>query len=82
MPDAGPSRASPGPSSWRRCWMDAGRLLPRVLPHHEELGLTHLQNDALLALTARHTGTLFLTADGHFETLRAHVPFALKLLRS
>ena len=68
------------PPSWRRCWIDAGRLLPRVFEHHGEIGLSRLQNDVLLALTARHTGTLFLTRDAHFETLRRHVPFAFKLL--
>jgi predicted nucleic acid-binding protein len=70
------------PPSWRRCWIDAGRLLPKVFPHHEEVGLARLQNDVLLALTARHTGTLFLTRDAHFEALRAHVPFALRVVPS
>ena len=68
------------PPSWRRCWVEAGRLLPKVYPHHERVGLARLQNDALLALSARYTGTLFLTRDTHFETLRTHVPFALRLL--
>ena len=68
------------PPSWRRCWVEAGRLVPKVYPHHENVGLARLQNDALLALSARYTGTLFLTRDTHFETLRSHVPFALRLL--
>ena len=68
------------PPSWRRCWIEAGRLLPKVLGRHETIGLARLQNDVLLALTARQTGTLFLTRDGHFATLRRHLPFALKLL--
>jgi predicted nucleic acid-binding protein len=68
------------PPSWRRCWIEAGRLLPRVFPHHEAIGLGRLQNDLLLALTARHTGTLFVTGDPHFTTLRRHVPFAVKVL--
>jgi predicted nucleic acid-binding protein len=59
------------PRSWRRCWIDVSRLLPRVFPHHEEVGPTRLQNDPLLALTARHTGTLLVTRDAHFEALRA-----------
>src|SRR5215472_4709815 len=42
------------PPSWRRCWIEAGRLLPKVFPQHEGVGLARLQNDALLALTARH----------------------------
>ena len=68
------------PPSWRRCWLEAGRLLPRVFPHHEGLGLARLQNDCLLALTARHTGAVLVAADRQFETIRAHVPFTLRLL--
>jgi predicted nucleic acid-binding protein len=70
------------PPSWRRCWTEAGRLLPRIFPHHEEIGLARLQNDILLAATARHTGALFLTRDGHFRTIREHVPFRLRWLSS
>ena len=70
------------PPSWRRCWYDAGRLLPRVFPRHEAIGLSRLQNDLLLALTARHTGALFVTADGHFDDLRRHLPFNLRKLKN
>ena len=68
------------PPSWRACWLDTGRLLPRVFPDHEAIGLARLQNDLLLALTARHTGSLFVTGDAHFAALRRHVPFAVKVL--
>jgi len=68
------------PPSWRSCWLETGRLLPRVFSDHEALGLARLQNDLLLALTARHTGTLFVTGDAHFTALRRHVPFTLKVL--
>jgi predicted nucleic acid-binding protein len=68
------------PPSWRSCWLDTGRLLPHVFPDHEALGLARLQNDLLLALTARHTGTLFVTGDAHFAELRRYVPFTLKVL--
>ena len=47
---------------------------------HEALGLARLQNDLLLALTARHTGTLFVTGDAHFTALRGYIPFTLKVL--
>lgn len=69
------------PSSWRQCWYDAGRLLPRIFPAHEEIGLARLQNDLLLALTARHTGALFVTADAHFEAIRRFIPFRMRLLQ-
>src|SRR5205807_289116 len=52
------------PPSWRSCWLETGRLLSRVFPDHEALGLAQLQNDLLLALTARQTGTLFVTDRG------------------
>lgn len=68
------------PPSRRRCWLDVGRLLPRVFPHHEAIGLARLQNDLLLALTARDTGAVFVTSHPHFAALRRHVPFAVKLL--
>ena len=70
------------PPLWRSCWLEVGRLLPRVFPDHEEIGLARLQNDLLLALTARHTGTLLVTTDPHFAALRSHIPFTLKLLPS
>jgi predicted nucleic acid-binding protein len=68
------------PPSWRSCWLETGRLLPRIFASHEALGLARLQNDLLLALTARHTGTLFVTGDAHFTVIRRSVPFALKVL--
>lgn len=68
------------PPSWRRCWLEAGRLLPRIFPHHEGLGLARLQNDCLLALSARHTGAVLVAADRQFETIRHHVPFSLRMV--
>jgi predicted nucleic acid-binding protein len=70
------------PPSWRNCWYEAGRLLPRIFPNHEEIGLARLQNDLLLALTSRHTGALFVTADGHFADLRRYVSFRLRTMES
>ncbi len=68
------------PPSWRACWLETGRLLRRVFPDHEEIGLARLQNDLLLTLTAHHTGTLFVTGDAHFAALRRQVAFAVKIL--
>jgi len=68
------------PPSWRSCWLETGRLLSRVFRDHEDIGLARLQNDLLLALTARHTGTLLVTGDAHFLGLRRYCSFALKVL--
>jgi predicted nucleic acid-binding protein len=65
------------PPSWASSFLEAGRLLPAIFSSHEEVGLARLQNDVLLALTARHTGAAFVTSDRHFRSLREHVPFAL-----
>ncbi len=70
------------PPSWRRCWYEAGRLLPRIFPTHEEIGLGRLQNDLLLALSSRHTGALFVTADPHFNTIRRFISFRMRVLKS
>ena len=67
------------PPSWRRCWVETGRLLPKIFPDHEAIGSARLQNDLLLALTARYTGTLLLTADRHFITIRHLIPFQLRI---
>ena len=63
------------PPSWRLCWYDAGRFLPEIFRDHEEIGLSRLQNDLLLALTAHHTGALFVTTDSHFEAMRRLISF-------
>jgi predicted nucleic acid-binding protein len=68
------------PPSWRRCFLDAASLVRAVFPHHEDVGIGRLQNDALLALTARHTGALFVTCDAQFAAIRRRVPFSLLTL--
>ncbi len=68
------------PPSWRARWFEAGRLLQRVFADHEAIGLARLQNDVLIALTARHTGSVLVTLDEHFRQLRGHVPFRLVVL--
>ncbi len=58
------------PPSWRNTWLQAGLLLPRAFASHAHVGLARLQNDVLLALTARHTGAVFVTRDRHFIALQ------------
>lgn len=63
------------PPSWRNAWTDAGRLLPRAFADHEQVGLARLQNDVLLALTARHTGAVLVSKDRHFRSLQRYTRF-------
>ena len=68
------------PPSWRTSFLDAGRLLPEIFADHEHIGLARLQNDVLIALTARHTGALLVTLDAHFAALRRRISFPLLAL--
>jgi predicted nucleic acid-binding protein len=68
------------PPSWRERFYESGRLLPRIFEDHEAVGLPRLQNDLLIALTARHTGALLFSLDPHFLAIARHVPFTLILL--
>lgn len=68
------------PPSWRTDFLEAGRLLAGIFADHEAIGLARLQNDVLIALTARHTGAMLVALDGHFAALRRHVPFHLVVI--
>jgi predicted nucleic acid-binding protein len=68
------------PPSWRAAFYAAGRLLPLVFPDHEEVGIANVQNDVLLALTARATGARLVTRDRHFMALGRYVAFDCVLL--
>lgn len=68
------------PPAWRDRWLEAGRVLPNVFADHEEVGLARLQNDVLIALTARHTGALLATRDRHFVSLRRRIAFRLAVI--
>lgn len=63
------------PPSWRNAWLEAGRILPKTFASYEHIGLARLQNDVLLALTARHTGAVLVSKDAHFRAIQRHVPF-------
>jgi len=68
------------PPSWRSAWLETGRMLPKAFASHESVGLARLQNDVLLALTARHTGAVLVSKDAHFRTLQRHVRFSALLI--
>jgi|SRR5579883_2833296 predicted nucleic acid-binding protein len=68
------------PPSWRLAWLEAARLLRAVFAGHEEVGLTRLQNDCLLALTAHLTGAALLTRDRHFQVLAGKKSFTVQMV--
>jgi predicted nucleic acid-binding protein len=68
------------PPSWRNAWLQAGRVQPNTFASHEHIGLARLQNDVLLALTARHTGAVLVTKDAHFRTIQGHIRFSALLV--
>jgi len=69
------------PPSWRAAVLDAGRVLPEIFPDHEQVGLANLQNDVLLALTARSTGARLVTRDRHFLALGRRLRFDCVVVR-
>lgn len=68
------------PPSWRNAWLEAGRILPKAFVSHEHVGLARLQNDVLLALTARHTGAVLVSKDRHFRAIQRHLRFSAVLI--
>jgi predicted nucleic acid-binding protein len=68
------------PPSWRNAWLEAGRILPKAFASHEHVGLARLQNDVLLALTARHTGAVLVSKDAHFRAIQRHLRFSAVLI--
>jgi len=65
-------------------WWEAGRLV-RIIGDQQDWDINkrrEFQNDALIALTARHHGATIVTANrSDFELLRAQLGFALFLAR-
>ncbi len=65
-------------------WWEAGRLV-RIIGDQQDWNINkrrEFQNDALIALTARHYGATIVTANrSDFELLRADLGFALFLVR-
>jgi predicted nucleic acid-binding protein len=65
-------------------WWEAGRLV-RIIGDHEDWDINkwrEFQNDALIALTARHHGATIVTANrSDFELLRAELGVSLFLVR-
>lgn len=68
------------PPSWERAWLTSGRLLTELFPDHEAIGLARLQNDLLLALTARGQGALLVSRDQHLADMQKLFPFRLALI--
>ena len=60
-------------------WIKAGELAGKLLGNHDERTLEKIQNDLLIALTARENGALLITQDKFFRALQKNIPFHLIL---
>lgn len=60
-------------------WISAGKSANKVLGTYDERPLEKIQNDLLIALTARESGAILITQDKFFRTIQKHVPFQLIL---
>jgi len=60
-------------------WISSGKLANKVLGMCDERPLEKIQNDLLIALTARESGAVLITQDKFFRTIQKHIPFQLIL---
>lgn len=60
-----------------KMWIRAGELAGRIIGSYDKRSLERIQNDLLIALTARETGSTLITKDGHFKIIQKHIPFRL-----
>lgn len=58
-------------------WIQAGELAGKVIGGYDERALEKIQNDLLIALTARHNGATLITQDQQFKMIQRHLPFRL-----
>lgn len=68
------------PPPTNRMWVQAGLLAAKVMGSYDEKTLEKIQNDLLIALTARENGAVLITQDHHFNAIRKHVSFQFQIL--
>ena len=67
------------PSPTIKMWVNAGNLAGKIMGNTDKLSLEKIQNDLLIALTARENGAVLITQDKHFRLIQKHVRFSLIL---
>lgn len=63
-------------------WIQAGELASKVLGSKDERSLEKIQNDLLIALTARMNGATLITQDHHFLKIKKQLDFKLLFFRN
>ncbi len=63
-------------------WIQAGELASRVMGNKEERSLEKIQNDLLIALTARTNGATLITQDHHFLKIKKEIDFKLLFFKN
>lgn len=61
-------------------WKEAALLIPQIEGSKDIRNLERLQNDVLIALTARSQGATVITQDRGFESIHKKVVFNLKVV--
>lgn len=61
-------------------WTQAAELASKVMGSTDEKTLESIQNDLLIALTARYNGAVLITGDKHFKVIRKHLSFEYVLV--
>ncbi len=60
-------------------WDEAAIIMAKLSSHSNTTD--DIQNDVLLSLTARHTGTIIITQDKDFEKIQKFIEFKLILVK-
>ncbi len=64
------------PPPTTKMWADAGEIISMLQPHAKEKTMEQVQNDVLIALTARYSGATLITRDADFEKLQRFLQFS------
>lgn len=65
------------PAPTTAMWTQAGQLMSAWRPARGGKTWEEMQNDVLIALTARHTGTTLITRDADFKKLQRQLDLAV-----
>lgn len=68
------------PPPTTKMWITAGEIAGKIIGNHDERSLERIQNDLLIALTARENGAVLITRDKLFSTIQKHITFRMILV--
>ena len=67
------------PPPTNEMWITAGEMAGKVAGTYDERALERIQNDLLIALTARQNGAVLITQDLFFKNIQKYIEFRLRI---